>query len=66
MPITRRGRSWPAKPAIMPACVLPVTEQTTIVSKNTPRAPSCSATSWAQRAKPSPPSRWSEPPAGTA
>ena len=30
MPSTRRGRAWPAKPAIMPACVLPVTLQTTI------------------------------------
>ncbi len=64
MPITRRGRSWPAKPAIMPAWVDPVTEQTTIVSKKTPSSRSCSATSSAQRANPSPPSRWSDAPAG--
>ena len=36
MPSTRRGRSWPAKPAIIPACVEPVTEQTMTVSKKTP------------------------------
>ena len=34
-----------AKPATMPAWVLPVTEQTTIVSKKTPSSRSCSATS---------------------
>ena len=34
-----------AKPAIMPACVEPVTEHTTIVSKKTPSSRSCSATS---------------------
>ena len=43
MPITRRGRppasSRAANPAIIPACVDPVTVQTTIVSKKTP---SCS------------------------
>jgi hypothetical protein len=45
MPMTRRGRppaaASAAKPATMPAWVLPVTEHTTIVSKNTPssRAP---------------------------
>ena len=37
MPITRRGRVLSAaKPAIIPACVEPVTVQTTIVSKKTP------------------------------
>ena len=56
----------PAKPAIIPACVEPVTEQTTIVSKKTPSSRSCSATSSAQRAKPSPPSGWSDAPAGIA
>ena len=56
MPITRRARSWAAKPAIIPACVEPVTEHTITVSKKTPSAASCSATSCAQRAKPSPPS----------
>ena len=66
MPSTRRGRSWPAKPAIIPACVEPVTEQTTIVSKNTPSSRSCSATSPAQPAKPRPPSGWSDAPAGIA
>ena len=45
MPITRRARSWRAKPAIIPACVLPVTEQTTIVSKKTPSSRSCASTS---------------------
>ncbi len=59
-------RSRPANPAIMPACVEPVTVQTTIVSKNTPSSRSCSATSWAQLAKPRPPSRWSDAPAGIA
>ena len=70
MPTTRRGRppasSSTAKPAIIPACVEPVTEQTTIVSKNTPSSRSCSATSIAQPAKPWPPSGWSEAPAGIA
>ena len=66
MPITRRSRSWAAKPAIIPACVEPVTEHTITVSKKTPSAASCSATSCAQRAKPSPPSGWSEAPAGIA
>ena len=56
MPRTRRGRSCAANPAIIPACVEPVTVQTTIVSKKTPSAASCSATSTAQLAKPSPPS----------
>ena len=60
----RARRSWSAKPAIIPACVEPVTEQTTIVSKKTPSSRSCSATSPAQRAKPSPPSGWSDAPAG--
>ena len=50
----------------MPAWVLPVTEQTTIVSKKTPSSRSCAATSCAQRANPSPPSGWSEAPAGIA
>ena len=66
IPITRRSASWAANPATMPACVLPVTEQTTIVSKKTPSSRSCSATSCAQRAKPSPPSSWSDAPAGIA
>ncbi|HEX8083575.1 MAG TPA: hypothetical protein VF529_04740 [Solirubrobacteraceae bacterium] len=46
--------------------MLPVTEQTTIVSKKTPSSRSCSATSRAQPAKPRPPSSWSDPPAGIA
>ena len=50
----------------MPACVEPVTEQTTIVSKKTPSSRSWRSTSIAQLAKPSPPSSWSEPPAGIA
>ena len=66
IPITRRSRSRSANPAIMPACVLPVTEQTTIVSKNTPSSRSCASTSRAQPAKPMPPSRWSDAPAGIA
>ena len=66
MPITRRSRSWAAKPAIIPAWVEPVTEQTITVSKNMPSCASCSATSCAQRAKPRPPSGWSEAPAGIA
>ena len=64
MPMTRRGRSCPAKPAIIPAWVEPVTEQTTIVSKKTPSSRSCSSTSYAQFAKPRPPSGWSDAPAG--
>ena len=48
MPITRRARLLAAKPAIIPACVVPVTEHTTIVSKKTPSSRSCSATSSAQ------------------
>jgi hypothetical protein len=35
----------PREPAIIPACVEPVTEQTTIVSKNTPSSRSCSSSS---------------------
>ena len=66
MPSTRRSRSWPANPAIIPACVEPVTEQTTIVSKKTPSSASWRSTSAAQPAKPSPPSRWSDAPAGIA
>ncbi len=66
MPITRRARSWRANPAIIPACVLPVTEHTTTVSKKTPSSRSCASTSSAQPAKPSPPSSWSEAPAGIA
>ena len=45
MPMTRRGRSWPANPAIMPAWVEPVTVQTTMVSKKTPSSRSCRSTS---------------------
>ena len=67
-PDTRRGRppasSSTANPAIIPACVDPVTEHTTIVSKNTPRSRSCSASSNAQPANPCPPSGWSDAPAG--
>ena len=37
-----------------------------IVSKKTPSSRSCAATSYAQLAKPSPPSGWSEAPAGIA
>ena len=66
IPITRRSRSRSANPAIIPACVLPVTAQTTIVSKNTPSSRSCASTSRAQLAKPIPPSRWSDAPAGIA
>src|SRR3972149_4796231 len=51
-PATLRGRSESAKPAIIPAWVDPVTEQTMMVSKNTPSARSCSWTSIAHRAKP--------------
>ena len=36
IPITRRSRSWAAKPATIPACVEPVTEHTITVSKKTP------------------------------
>ena len=50
----------------MPACVLPVTEQTTTVSKKTPSSFSCASSSRIQFAKPSPPSGWSEAPAGMA
>ena len=60
MPMTRRGRppasSSTAKPAIIPACVEPVTEQTMIVSKKTPRSRSCCSSSNAQPANPCPPS----------
>ena len=70
MPMTRRrtpvSSSSAANPAIMPAWVEPVTVQTTIVSKNTPNCFSCSATSNAQLANPSPPSRCSLAPAGMA
>ncbi len=66
MPRTRRGRSCPAKPAIIPAWVLPVTLPTMIVSKKTPSCCSCCWTSDAQFAKPRPPRRWSEAPAGMA
>ena len=52
MPSTVRSRSWPAKPAIMPACVEPVTEHTTTVSKKTPSSRSWSATSPAQPREP--------------
>jgi hypothetical protein len=45
MPTTRRGRSWPAKPAIMPAWVEPVTLQTMMVSKKIPSWSSCCCTS---------------------
>lgn len=68
MPMTRRfgppRSSSAAKPAIMPAWVEPVTAHTMIVSKKTPSCFSCSATSNAQLAKPSPPSGCSEAPAG--
>lgn len=68
MPMTRRRTpvtsSSAAKPAIIPACVEPVTVHTTMVSKVTPSCCSCSATSKAHRAKPSPPSRCSLAPAG--
>src|SRR5215217_6548389 len=50
----------------MPAWVDPVTEHTTMVSKKTPSSRSCCSTSYAQFANPSPPSRWSEAPAGIA
>ncbi len=70
MPSTRRVRppasSSAANPATMPAWVDPVTEHTTTVSKKTPNSLSCSATSYAQPAKPRPPSGWSEAPAGIA
>ena len=36
--MTLRGRSCAAYPVLMPACVLPVTEQTITVSKKTPSA----------------------------
>ena len=70
MPITRRRTpvrsSSAAKPAIIPACVEPVTVHTTIVSNVMPSDFSCSATSKAQLAKPSPPRRCSLAPAGMA
>jgi hypothetical protein len=66
MPSTARSVSWAAKPAIIPAWVDPVTEHVTTVSKTTSSSRSCSATSSAQRAKPSPPSGWSDAPAGMA
>ncbi len=70
IPRTRRltpvSSSRAANPAIIPACVEPVTVQTTMVSKKTPRAFSCSATSNAQLANPSPPYLCSEAPAGIA
>ena len=67
MPTTRRSvRFSRAKPAIIPAWVEPVTEQTTTWSKNVPRSASCAATSRAQLAKPIPPSGWSLAPAGMA
>jgi hypothetical protein len=50
----------------MPACVEPVTEQTTTVSKKTPSSASWAATSCAQFANPRPPSGWSLAPAGIA
>ena len=68
IPMTRRrtpvSSSSAAKPAIIPAWVDPVTVHTTTVSKKTPSSFSCSATSNAQFANPSPPSRCSEAPAG--
>src|SRR3954451_12441606 len=67
-PSTRRGRppcsSSCANPATIPAWVDPVTEHTTTVSKKTPSSASCAATSCAQFANPSPPSGWSDAPAG--
>ena len=65
MPMTRRSwRSSRANPAIMPACVEPVTVQTMTWSKKMPCSASCCATSRAQLAKPRPPSGWSDAPAG--
>ncbi len=52
MPMTRRSDSCAAKPATIPACVLPVTEHTITVSKKIPSARSCASTSCAHRAKP--------------
>ena len=65
MPMTRRRRGPSrAKPAIIPAWVDPVTVHTTTWSKNTSSSASWAATSRAQLAKPSPPSGWSDAPAG--
>ena len=68
MPMTLRRTpvrsSSAANPAIIPAWVEQVTVHTTMVSKCTPSASSCSATSNAQFAKPTPPSGCSEAPAG--
>ena len=65
MPITRRSPlPSSAVPAIMPACVEPVTVHTITVSKKTPSSCSCAATSRTQLAKPRPPSGWSDAPAG--
>src|SRR3954466_3731189 len=57
-----RAPAGRANPATIPACVLPVTEQTTTVSKKTPSSRSCASTSSAQPAKPRPPSSWADPP----
>lgn len=68
IPITRRripvSCSTAAQPTIIPAWVEPVTVHTTTVSKCTPSARSCSASSNAQLAKPNPPSGCSDAPAG--
>ena len=56
IPRTVRVSLLAREPAIIPACVEPVTEQTTTVSKNSPSSASWAATSSAQRAKPWPPS----------
>jgi hypothetical protein len=65
MPMTRRpGRPSSANPAIMPACVEPVTVHTITWSKKMSCSASCCATSRAQLAKPRPPSGWSDAPAG--
>ncbi len=68
MPRTRRftpvRSSSAAKPAIIPACVEPVTVHTMIVSNVIPSAFSCSASSKAQLANPRPPSGCSDAPAG--
>ena len=65
MPITRRSPlPSSAVPAIMPAWVEPVTVHTITVSKKTPSSFSCGPTSRTQLAKPSPPSGWSDAPAG--
>ena len=62
----RSSRPSRANPAIIPACVEPVTVHTTTWSKNTPSSASWAATSRAQLANPSPPSGWSDAPAGIA